>query len=197
MTKIYIVRHGQTDSNLRDACIGHKDVPLNKTGTEQAGRLAKRLSGTEFEAVYTSPLARAVNTVMPLVEINRSIKLIMNYGLIERDFGLWDDMSFKEIESAYPQEYKSWRENWYTYRPPEGESVIDIHNRAAETMDKIIGAHSNSNILIVTHLGISRSILAHLLGLTPEQSWCFRLENTGIAVVEHTDGKGILTGLNI
>lgn len=197
MTKIYIVRHGQTDSNLRNACIGHKDVPLNNTGTEQARKLAARLSGFEFEAVYTSPLARAVNTVMPAVEMNRGTKLIMNYGLIERDFGLWDDMSFEEIEKAYPKEYKSWRENWYTYRPPEGESIVDMHSRAAETMDKIIGAHSDSDILIVTHLGISRSILSYMLGLSPEQSWCFRLENTGIAVVEYTDGKGILTGFNI
>lgn len=197
MTKIYIARHGQTDSNMRNACIGHTDVPLNAVGEEQARMLAEKLSEINFETVYTSPLLRAVNTAEPILQMTRHAKLIMNYGLVERDFGLWDNMTFDEIQEKYPVEYERWRKDWVSYRPPDGESIIDIYNRAKETSDRILTAHKDENILIVTHLGISRTILAYLLGLTAKQSQCFWLENTGIAVVEYVNGKGILKGLNI
>lgn len=197
MTKIYIVRHAQTDSNLRNACIGHTDIPLNAVGEEQSRMLAEKLSGINFETVYTSPLLRTVNTAAPILQRMGHAKLIMNYGLVERDFGLWDNMTFDEIQEKYPVEYKQWRKNWISYRPPDGESIVDIYSRAQETLDRILTAHKDENILIVTHLGISRTILAYLLGLTAEQSQCFWLENTGIAIVEYVDGKGILKGLNI
>lgn len=197
MTKIYIVRHGQTESNVRSTCLGHKDVPLNSEGEEQARKLAERLYGIKFDAVYTSPLSRAVNTVMPFVNMNKGMSLTMNYGLIERDFGLWDDMTFEEIQGKYPDEYRKWRDNWYTYRPIEGESIEDVQKRAGAVMDKIVKSHDGDTILIMTHLGISRTIIAHLLGLEPSDSGGFWLDNAGIATVEYKDGKGILTGLNI
>ena len=82
--------------------MGRGDVPLNKTGEEQARRLAERTKDFEVSAVYTSPLVRAVNTAMPIIGIRKNVKLIMNYGLTERDFGLWEDMNYREIEEKYP-----------------------------------------------------------------------------------------------
>lgn len=195
--KIYIVRHGQTDSNLRHACVGRSDVPLNKTGEEQARRLAERTKNFEVSAVYTSPLVRAVNTAMPIIGIRKNVKLIMNYGLTERDFGLWEDMNYREIEEKYPAMFKKWQSSGYLDAPPEGESVEDMQKRAGDALDKIIAAHEGENLLLVSHMAVTRTILAHLLGLEPCQSMCFRLDNTGIAVVEYSDGKGVLTGFNI
>ena len=197
MPKIYIVRHGQTDSNLRWACIGHKDVALNSTGEVQARMLAEKLRDVSFDIVYTSPLSRAVNTIMPTVNIRKDIKLVMNYGLIERDFGIMDDMNFDEIKEKFPDEYKKWMSDRIFYRPPEGESIEDLQMRAGEAMDKIINAHKEDNILIVTHKAIARTILAHLLGLSPEQSGIFEPDNGRIAVVDFVDGIGKLEGLNI
>lgn len=195
--KIYIVRHGQTNSNLRRACIGHKDVSLNEAGEEQARKLAEKLSDIDFDFVYTSPLSRAVNTIMPTMNIKKDVKLIMNYGLIERDFGLMDDMSFEEIKEKFPYEYAAWMKDLISYRPPEGESVNDVYNRASETIDKIINAHKNSNILIVTHYAIAKTIIAHLLGLSAEHSQVFYLDNACITEVEYKNGKGMLTALNV
>lgn len=197
MTKIYIARHGQTESNLRHACIGLKDVPLTDTGKEQAHSLAERLAHISFEAIYTSPLSRAVDTAMPVAAFNKNTPLTMNYGIIERDFGKWDDLSFDEIESKYPNEFKAWRQDKISYTPPGGESVSAMYGRAAAAMTRILNQHSGGNILIVSHLAVSRTILAFLLGLPPEHSQCFFLDNAKAAVIEHSGGKGIMTGLNI
>ena len=195
MVRVYVIRHGQTDSNLRNACIGLKDISLNKTGRRQARELASRLRDISADTVYTSPLKRAVDTISPYVE-QRGLNMRMSFGLIERDFGEWDDMTFDEIEERFPDEYRAWRENWFTYRPPKGESAADVQERVNVFLERMLGEHKDGNVFIVTHLGTARHIMAGLLGLATEDSRCFTLSNTGVAVIEIDDkGKGVLTEL--
>ncbi len=194
MTEIYIIRHGETDSNVRQACIGHKDVPLNERGREQVRHLAKKLIDTEFDAVYVSPLTRAIDTAAPL---KKKAPMTMSYGLIERDYGVWDNMTFEEIKAQYPPEYQAWQDSWIDYIIPEGESAQMVQNRVNESMAKILSENDGKRILIVTHLGTARHIISYLLGLTTEQSWRFALDNAKMAVIGRTDNKGILKALNI
>ena len=196
MVHIYIIRHGETESNTRFACVGRSDVPLNETGLKQAEALCNRLD-VKADAVYMSPLCRAQQTIKPYLDKNPDIPININFHLIERDFGIMDDMNFDEIKEKFPDEYKKWMSDRIFYRPPEGESIEDLQKRAGEAMDKIINAHKEDNILIVTHKAIARTILAHLLGLSPEQSGIFEPDNGRIAVVDFVDGIGKLEGLNI
>ncbi|MDD6483353.1 MAG: histidine phosphatase family protein [Clostridiales bacterium] len=195
---MYVVRHGQTDSNKRNACIGRKDIPLNAAGLKQADELLGKLREIPFDVIYTSPLQRAIDTITPFIRLRSNTKLVMNYGIIERDFGSWDDMTFGEIKAAYPEEYKLWRDNWLTYRVPGGESDEELFKRTGETVRKILDMHEGERVLIVTHLGAARHIISHLLGFGQEESWHFFLDNTGIAVIDVDDEKkGVLKGLNI
>ncbi len=195
MTTIYIVRHGETDSNICGACLGHTDVPLNETGRRQVQDLAKRLADVEFDAVYSSPLQRAVDTA---AAVKKRAPMTMSYGLIERDYGDWEGMSFAQIEAKYPEEYRKWRENWIDFVLPDGESAANHQERVNEITDKIISENEGKKILIVTHLGTARHIISHMLGLTAEQSWRFTLDNAGTAVLISDDGgRWILKGLNI
>lgn len=198
MTQIYVVRHGQTDSNKRSACIGHKDVPLNETGLKQADELLGKLRQIPFDVIYTSPLKRAIDTITPFVKLRQNTKLVMNYGIIERDFGKWDDMSFSEIKDKYPEEYKKWRDEWLTYKIPDGESDEEVFLRTKEAVKKILQTHKNEKVLIVTHLCAARHIISHLLGFSQAQSHHFFLDNTGIAVIDVDENEnGVLKGLNI
>lgn len=194
MTRIYVVRHGQTDSNLRHTCVGIKDVPLNKTGKRQAKELAARLKNIKIDVVYTSPLKRAVDTISPYLEM-KGMNMRMSFGLIERDYGEWDDMTFEEIECQYPEEYRKWGENFISYKVPGGESAEDVQKRVNAFLEKTLRENEGRNILLVTHLGTARHIISSLLGLSTEQSWCFIIENTGMAVIDYDDGKGILREL--
>ena len=196
MTTLYIVRHGETDSNVAHTCLGHKDVPLNAAGVEQARELAEKYRGIPIDAVYSSPLKRAVDTAEGVAEI-KSLKIKLNYGLIERDFGGWDDMTFAEIESKYPHEYAEWQENWTGFKIPGGESSDEAQKRISDATDRIIAANAGKSVLIVTHLGTARHIISHVLGLTTEQSWRFTLDNAKTARIVINGNERILTGLNI
>lgn len=198
MTEFYIVRHGQTNSNILQKCVGHKDVPLNDAGREQISRLAEKLHNVKFDAAYSSPLQRAVDTAAAATENQKNLNIAMSYGLIERDYGEWDDLSFAEIDALDHAEYMKWQENWISYTIPGGESAEDVQKRVDEALDKMLSKHKGERILIATHLGTARHILSHLLGLTTEQSWLFTLDNAGIAVVSvDENGNGLLKGLNI
>lgn len=196
MTTVYIIRHGETNSNLRHTCLGRKDAPLNENGIIQSKKLAERLSDIDFDVVYTSPLERAVNTISYVIK--KDIPLVLNYSFIERDYGIWDDMTFDEIKKAYPHEYDEWQQHWTEFVIPGGESSEQVQSRVNEIMDRILNIHKNETVAVVTHLGTARHILSYLLGLTTAQSWLFGLENAKYAVVDIDDnGKGLLKGLNL
>lgn len=198
MTNIYIIRHAETNSNIRHTCLGHKDVPLNENGIKQAEALAERLKDIKLDIVYSSPLNRAVETINPPAVRGQGAPVTMSFALIERDFGIWDDMTFEEIEAEYPEEYKAWHEDWTGYKIPEGESSDEVQDRINIFMQKLVDSHRNQNIAVVTHLGTARHIISYLLGLSVEQSWLFTLDNARYAVIGiDDDNKPILKGLNL
>lgn len=197
MTTVYILRHGRTASNARRACLGLKDVPLDEEGMRQARILCCAIEQINIDAVYTSPLRRAVDTIAPYIE-HSGKPLSMSYGLIERDFGIWDDMTFEEIRNEYPKEYKLWQNNWINYKIPGGESSAEAQNRVNMFLDRLLEEHDGETVILMTHLGTARHIISYLLGLAAEQSWLFTLDNCSAAIVEvEKDRKGILKGLNI
>lgn len=196
MTTIYIIRHGETNSNIRHACVGRKDVPLNEKGIEQAEQLADRLKTVSFDTVYSSPLCRAVDTIEPVMKKGK--RLIMNYDLIERDFGDWDDMTFAEIKESDPVGYAEWKSKWTDFVIPNGESAEQVQRRANKIINKIINEHKGENVALATHLCTARHIISGLLGLSTAQSWLFTLDNARYAVISVDDkGKALLKGLNL
>lgn len=196
MIRLYVVRHGETESNIRGTCIGQKDVPLTEKGREQAVSLGERLKEVRFDTVYTSPLKRAEDTLFEVIKGN-DVKIIQSYDLIERDYGIFDDMTYSEIEAAYPDEYGKWKADWIYYKIPGGESSADVQKRIDRAVDRIIENEDGKTVLIVTHLGAARHIISHVLGFSIEDSWRFTLDNAHAAVFEIDKCKRLLTGLNI
>ena len=197
LTNIYIIRHGETDSNIRHSCVGHKDVPLNENGISQAKLLSERLSDVKFDIIYSSPLNRAIDTINPTV-IHQGVPVTLSYALIERDFGDWDDMTLEEIKEAYPHEYRAWNERWSEYRVPNGESGEDVQKRVNAFLKRLINSHKDQTIALVTHLGTARHFISGLLGLTTDQSWLFTLDNAKYAHIRvYDNNKSLLKGLNL
>ncbi|MCD8391071.1 MAG: histidine phosphatase family protein [Firmicutes bacterium] len=197
MVKLYVVRHGETDSNIRQSCIGQKDVPLNDNGRLQAEALSDRLKDVGFDAAYTSPLQRAADTLWEVLKKQRDVRVVQSYDLIERDYGIFDDMTYREIAEKYPAEFDEWKSDWIYYKIPEGESSAEVQERVNRALDKIIETEDGKTVLIVTHLGAARQIISHALDLTIEDSWHFALDNARAAVLEIDKDRRLLTGLNI
>ncbi len=194
--RLYLVRHGETESNVRGACLGRKDVPLNETGIRQARELGERTACCRIDAIYSSPLKRAADTAAEIARTHSGKRVITNAGLIERDYGIWDDMTFDEIKALDPEKYRMWMEDFIGYAPPEGESSEQVQLRVNKAIDSIIDDNKDGCAAVVTHLGVIRHILSHLLGMDTAGSWHFTAENCKLTIIEITEGKTVLAALN-
>lgn len=196
MTTVYIIRHGQTNSNIKSTYLGKTDIPLNEDGMSQSREAAMRLKG-KFDVLYSSPLLRAVSTAEAFSD-RHSLRIILNSAIEERNYGIFDDMTMEEIQAKYPEEHKLWREDWFGYAPPEGESAKQVHERVGNALERIISNNKGKKILVVTHLGAARHMIASLLQMRLEDTYKFALDNARAAVITIDDeNRRILMGLNV
>ena len=114
-TQLYLIRHGQTDWNLRAMLQGRTDIPLNETGRRQAMEAGERLAGVHFDAVYSSPLQRAMDTAK-LVSGWREEKICPDERLTEIAFGPYEGKDPHTLGPAFACFFA----DPASYRPPQG-----------------------------------------------------------------------------
>ncbi|MCX7920430.1 MAG: alpha-ribazole phosphatase [Clostridia bacterium] len=196
MIELILVRHGETDSNKRGTYLGWTDIELNEEGIRQAYCAKGKLEGVRVDGVFASPLRRAARTA-EIINENFNVDICYMDELKERNFGIWDDLTYKEICERYPKEHGLWVNDWVNYRLEGGESAVEAYKRVTGFIDRIINDNESGVYLVVTHLGCIRNILAHLLGLGIQGVWHFRLNNCGITKVEiNAEKYAFLTMLN-
>lgn len=172
---IYLVRHGQTQSNIEGptgAVQGQLDVKLNGTGESQAARLAKEFGPIRWEAVYSSALERAIRTAEILVQ--GRCPVTKDADLNERHCGNWQGRVRSGIALAhgYPDLDTLWMEKGPGFTPPGGEAFGEMVQRAQAAFREITGTHPDRcDILLVSHGGPIRAIMGHVAGLSIEDIW--------------------------
>lgn len=165
-TRIYLVRHGETEWG-RDGnrYCGRTDVPLNRTGLQQAGRVSSALGDVPLTAVYASPLERAVTTARSIAELHR-IDVRPVDRMIEIDFGRWDGMRRDEIERDDSQHWSKWLRNpAETAAGHTGETATQAVERAMSSMESLASRHRGESIAIVAHNTLNRLLIAKSLGM--------------------------------
>ena len=141
---IYIVRHGQTDWNIKELYQGASNIELNEFGRSQALELKKLLSGIKFDEVISSPLIRAYETAT-IITGNKNIKI--DSRLIERIGG---NLEGKPLKEAFDMvDFNDPDEHRYNV-----ENVVDFKKRIASFVDEIKKNNQGKNLLIVTHAGV-------------------------------------------
>jgi len=184
VTKIYLIRHGETEGAETKRYKGHIDVPLSEEGIKQMERLAGFISAkaqkcksakatSALTSVYCSDLSRAVKSA-ELIAGPHGLRPVIMPELRERNFGIWEGMTFDEIREKHPDEFNAWASNPLQHSPMGGESTIEVRDRAVRAFNKIIEKHEGQNIAIVAHGGINRIMLCELLGIPLEN--IFRVE---------------------
>ena len=103
-TTVILIRHGETDWNVLHRFQGLTDIPLNDTGRQQAGFAKNGLGDMEIDAIYTSPLQRAVETA-EIIRGDREIPIYPTEGLREMGIGEWEGLLVSEIDEKYPGWY--------------------------------------------------------------------------------------------
>lgn len=155
---IILVRHGQTDWNLRDLLQGRTDIELNSTGKNQAGETANKLQNFDIDAIYVSPLKRTLSTAE---EINktRNLEMIIDNRLIERGFG--------EYEGKSKVEFKKYWDFNTNISDCNVEPIRDLFSRAYLLLKEIGNLYKDTDktILLVTHNGVNLAITSILNGL--------------------------------
>ncbi len=189
VTRVNLIRHGETEGAETKRYKGHIDVPLSENGIKQITKLSnylvqngsKSLNG--LNAVYCSDLSRAVKSA-EIIAGPYGLKPVIIKALRERNFGVWEGMSFDEIKEKYPDTFNAWTENPLQFSPIEGESTIEVKDRALKAFNEITERHNSGNIAVVAHGGINRVILCELLGIPLENIFRIEQDFAALNVIE-------------
>lgn len=179
MTRFYLVRHGQTLWNVERKYQGQSDVPLTKTGELQAEKVAKRLKDKDIDAIYASDLSRTINTAKEIA-VYHDLSVKKDKDIRELSFGIWEGLTFDEIKKRWPKELEDWQKNPFEKRPPKGETLTDLYKRTSNFMMRIAKNNPKSKVVVVTHAGPIRAILAQILNLKRDLFWKFKISNSSI-----------------
>lgn len=186
MSKIYLIRHGQTDWNLAGRIQGCQDIPLNDTGKEQAALLAERMKDCRVDLVLASPLSRAWETARGLA-VGKKIPLICWKELEEIRYGSWEGMTVEEICRKYPEEYRRWWSDEGDGRPPHGESrleALERGRRMAQRIVKLVQSHRTEGLAVVSHGALLCCMLPAFLGEETVLSEGSSIRNGSVTTLE-------------
>jgi broad specificity phosphatase PhoE len=162
MTEVLVARHGETDWNREHRWQGQGGPGLNDRGRAQAAALAERLSTVRLAAVYTSDLPRAVQTA-DIVARAVGLDPVMEPGLREVDVGNWRGLTRAEVRRRDPAGYRRWQHGEAGW--DGGETYEQMHARVIATLNRLLEPHRRGRILLVSHGGGIRAIVAHAVGI--------------------------------
>jgi len=174
----YLVRHGESAFNAEKRIQGQMDVPLSALGLRQADALANALADHTIVAVYSSPLARAVQTAKPLAA-RHGLQVERDPRLMEIHAGILQGLCYEEMAERHPECAAKWADGDPDYIIPEGESRRALMARGLEVFEEIFAA-GKSPAVVVAHGGLLAAALKALLGIAPERN-PFRFYNASIS----------------
>lgn len=194
MTELLLVRHGETEWNAEEIFRGRADIALNEKGIVQATLLGEYLKQSRLEAVYSSPLQRAVHTAENIAKTH-SLDVKIEPAFVDMDYGEWQGMPLTEVKKVYKNLYIKWETSPENIKLPGGESLDDVMNRAITAMNKIVRRHKGS-VVLVSHRVVNKVLMCAMLGLDNSRFWNIRQETCGISSFSYEKGKFILTKHN-
>jgi len=173
MAKLILLRHLESQWNKENRFTGWTDVPLSQEGIASAKEVALKLSGFEIDKVYTSPLARNMETVYLVLKNldEKDLPVVINKALNERNYGRLQGLNKSEVKKQYGEEQvRLWRRGWDD-APPEGESLKDVYNRVAPLYEEQIknDLKAGMNVLVVASHNSLRALVKHIENIPDEQ----------------------------
>ncbi len=159
MTKLYLIRHGESEANSKRVFAGNYDIDLTALGYRQAERIPAFFKGKHIDAIFASDLLRAYHTACPLAE-ERGVKIIKEPALREISAGAWEGKHFDDIFEKYTADYTVWRNDIGSAVCTGGESVLHLSQRVLAAIEKIANAYEGKTVVLATHATPIRSMLS-------------------------------------
>jgi broad specificity phosphatase PhoE len=193
VTRIILVRHGQTAWNVGASSAegerfrGGIDLPLNERGHAQAQALAKRLADEPIAAIYASPLQRAIKTAEPTAQ-RLGLTPQPLEGVTDINYGDWQEHPHSEVAQLYPTLYRQWLQEPHLVRPPKGESLEEVRDRAMAALHQVIARHEGQTVLVAAHQVINKVLVCAMLGLDNSHFWRIRQDNGCLNIFDYQEG---------
>jgi 2,3-bisphosphoglycerate-dependent phosphoglycerate mutase len=162
-TNVLLIRHGQSKGNAERRFGGHTATPLSTRGQKQADATARTLKSESLTAIYSSDLARAIETARPLSEMT-GLPINGTVAFRERGVGVMEGLTFEEAAQQHPEQYAALLKRDFEHVLTGGESYRQLLDRAGEKLDEIIAQNHGGKIAVFSHTGTICILVLHLMG---------------------------------
>ena len=196
MTRLLLVRHGETDWNRQKRHQGQKDVSLNEFGRKQVSALTRRLKNVPINAIYSSDLCRAWESAKTISIYHDELVVFKDARLREMNFGKWEGLTWSEIREKDHSGVEDWSNYLVEKGPPGGENLFRFSERIMEFSEEITKSHIDETVLLVAHGGTIMMLVCLLLGHPIEQYWQFRIEKASLSDISVYPEGAIINLLN-
>ena len=197
-THVLLIRHGQSEGNAARRFGGHTATPLSSRGRRQAQATARALQSDELTAIYSSDLARAVETAQPLANLT-GLAVNTTDAFRERSVGVMEGLTFEAAAQQHPEQYAALLQRDFEHVLTGGESYRQLLDRAVQKLDAIIAENKGGKIAVFSHTGTICILALHLMGAldAPELKpvW-ISSANCGVTRIELRD-DGFVRVLNV
>jgi len=195
MPTILLVRHGENEYVKKGRLAGRlPGVHLNDTGRKQAEELAKTLENAPIKAVYSSPLDRTRETAEPIARV-KGLEIIPREGLIEVDFGEWQDQTLKSL-----QKLKLWKvvqERPSMVRFPEGETFAGAQQRIVQELNALAAQHDPKDLIVcVSHSDLIKLAVSFYLGQPLDLFQRIMIGTASITTIHVHEHHAVVVNLN-
>ena len=200
-SRIFLIRHGETNWNKEGRFQGQIDIPLNTNGKYQAKKTFEYLEEVNFSKAFSSSMNRPYETAQIILQNNKDLKITKIDSLIEISHGLWEGKLEAEIKEEWPSLLKNWHDNPEEVVMPEGESIIDVSKRSIKAFEEICSSQKeDDSTLLVAHDAVNKTLICYLLGIDCSNIWTIKQGNGGITVIDifnDPEKDHVISALNI
>jgi len=163
VTNVLLIRHGQSKGNAERRFGGHTATPLSARGRRQAELTARVLKSESLTAIYSSDLARAMETARPLANLT-GLTVKGTSAFRERSVGVMEGLTFEDAAQQHPEQYAALLRREFEHVLTGGESYRQLLDRARQKLDEIIFEHHGGKIVVFSHTGTICILALHLMG---------------------------------
>jgi len=193
MTRLLLVRHGETVWNADAVYRGRSEVPLSETGRSQAQLLGRRLAEEGVTALHTSPLTRARETA-EAIERHVGVAARVDPDLTDLDCGEWEGLSDLQVKERYPEVRRIWLDTPHLVRLPGGETLDEVSVRVGGVLERVLA--TPGVVVLVSHRVVHKVAICVLLGLDNSHFWDIRLDVAGVSEFEVSARRRVLVRHN-
>jgi len=200
-SRIFLIRHGETNWNKEGRFQGQIDIPLNDNGKDQARKAFEYLRNVSFNKAFSSSMNRPYETAQIILQNKKELKIEKIDSLVEISHGLWEGKLEAEIREKWPDLLRNWHDKPEEVVMPEGESIKDVSERVIDAFDKICLSQKNNDLtLLVAHDAVNKTLICDILGISYSNIWMIKQGNGGITVIDLFNDPNktpIISALNI